>query len=70
MKSWFKIISWLFVSLLVVGAVTFLAIKYFDVLMRGFESVKGEVIRQKNRFFGGSCCDFGDDDELEEAEEL
>jgi hypothetical protein len=69
MKSWFKIVVWLFLSLIVVGAVTFLAIKYFDVLVRGFETVKDKVVRQKNRFFGG-CCDYDDEDALEEAEDL
>jgi hypothetical protein len=70
MKSWIKIVSGLLIALVVVGAVTMLAIRYFDVLARGFETVKGKVVRQKNRFFGNDCCDYGDDDDLEEVEDL
>jgi hypothetical protein len=69
MKSWFKIVSWLFLSLIVVGAVTMLAIKYFDVMVRGFETVRDQVARKKELFFGNDCCGY-DDDDLEEAEEL
>jgi hypothetical protein len=69
MKSWIKIVSGLLIALVVVGAVTMLAIRYFDVLARCFESVKGKVIDQKNRFFGNDCCDY-DDDDLEEVEDL
>ena len=70
MKSWIRIISGLLISLIVVGAVTMLAIKYFDVLVRGFEAVRDKVTRQKTRFFGSDCCGFEDDDELAEAEEV
>ena len=70
MKSWFKIISGLLISLVVVGAVTMLAIKYFDVLVRGFESLRDQVARKKARFFGSECCDYEDEDDLAEAEEV
>jgi hypothetical protein len=70
MKSWIKILSGLLVALVVIGAVTMLAIRYFDVLARGYETVKGKVVRQKERFFGGDCCDYCDDDDLEEIEDL
>ncbi|MDR0325963.1 MAG: hypothetical protein LBI19_07735 [Oscillospiraceae bacterium] len=70
MKNWFKIISGLLISLIVVGAVTMLAIKYFDVLVRGFESLRDHVARKKAHFFGSECCDYEDEDDLAEAEEL
>ncbi|MDR1668907.1 MAG: hypothetical protein LBR76_02990 [Oscillospiraceae bacterium] len=71
MKSWFKIISGLLISLVVVGAVTMLAIKYFDVIVRGFDALRNQVIRKKQQFFGADCCDYeDDDDDLVEAEEV
>ncbi len=69
MKSWFKVISGLLISLVVVGAVTMLAIKYFDVIVRGFDSLRNQVIRKKEQFFGGDCCDYEDEDDLTEIEE-
>jgi hypothetical protein len=70
MKS-FKIIAGLLISLIVIGAITMLAIKYFDVLVRGYESLCDKVSRKKNRFFGGDCCDCDfDDDDFEEIEEV
>jgi hypothetical protein len=47
-----------------------LAIKYFDVLVRGYESLRDTVSRKKSRFFGGDCCDFDDEDDFEEIEEI
>ncbi|MDR0292950.1 MAG: hypothetical protein LBH95_02215 [Oscillospiraceae bacterium] len=70
MKQWFKVVSGLLISLIVVGAVTMLAIKYFDVLVRGFDALRDQVARKKARFFGSECCDYEDEDELAEAEEV
>ncbi|MDR1692803.1 MAG: hypothetical protein LBR72_05540 [Oscillospiraceae bacterium] len=72
MKSWFKIISGLLISLVVVGAVTMLAIKYFDVIVRGFDSLRSQVARKKEQYFGADCCDYDDDDDddLTDAEEV
>jgi hypothetical protein len=72
MKSWFKLIAGLLIVLAVVGAITMLAIRYFDVLVRGFESIRDTIHRKKARFFSGDCCDYDEDDEddLLEAEEV
>ena len=62
-RNWFKIISCLLVSLVVIGAITMLAIRYFDVLVRGFDAFRDAIARKKARFFGGKCCDFDDEEE-------
>jgi hypothetical protein len=66
----FKIAAGLFVSLVVIGAITILAIRYFDVLVRGYESLRDTMSRKKARFFSGDCCDCDFDDDLDEIEEL
>jgi hypothetical protein len=70
MRSWFKLIAGLLIVLAVVSAITMLAIRYFDVLVRGYESLRNTLSRKKARFFGGDCCDFEDDDDLVEADEI
>jgi len=68
MKQWFKVLSGLLIALVAVGAVTALVIKYLDVLVRGFDTLRGHVERQKARFFSKSnYCDC-DDDEVCECE--
>jgi hypothetical protein len=67
-KHWFKVISGLFVSLVVIGAVTMLAIRYFDVLVRGFETLRDKVADKKAQLFGCCDCDY-DEDDLEDMEE-
>jgi hypothetical protein len=70
MRSWFKIIAGLLIVLAVIGAITMLAIRYFDVLVRGYESIRNAIFRKKTRFFGSDCCsDYDDEDDLTEVEE-
>ena len=67
----FKIAAGLLISLVVIAAITMLAIKYFDVLVRGYESLRDSVSRRKSHFFGGDCCDiFDDEDDFDEIEEI
>ena len=70
MRSSFKIAAGLLVSLVVIGAITMLAIRYFDTLVRGYESLCDTVSRKKSLLFGGDCCDFDDDDDFDEIEEI
>ncbi len=65
----FKLMSGLLIALVTVGAITILAVKYFDVLVRGFDSIRDQFARKKARIFGGDCCDY-DDDDLEDLEEV
>lgn len=70
MKQWFKVMSGLLIALVVVGSVTLLAVKYFDVLVRGFDALRDQVARKKAHFFGSECCDYDDEDELAAADDL
>jgi len=40
------------------------------VIVRGFEALRDKVTGRKARFFGSECCDYEEDDDLAEAEEL
>ena len=71
MKNSIKILSGVILTFVVVGTLAVLAIKYFDVLLRVFDSVKNNVLGKKFGLFSDECCDFGDEDEaLEETLEV
>lgn len=63
MKNSIKILSGLMVALVVVGAITVLAVKYFDVLVRMFDNVRDQFAGKKMRFFSDDCCDCCDEEE-------
>lgn len=66
MKSSVKIVAGLMLALAVIGAITVLAVKYFDALAKIFDGVKNQIAGitgKKTNFCGDSCCDYDDDDE-------
>ena len=71
MKNPIKILSGIILTIVVLGTLTVLAIKYFDVLIRAFDSVKTNVFGKRFGLFSDECCDFGEDEaELDEALEV
>lgn len=69
MKNSIKIISGAVVSIVVLGTLALLAIKYFDVLLRVFDNVKENFKQKKFGIFSDECCDFFDESESDEIEE-
>ena len=61
MKS-FKSISGFLVALVVIGAITMLVIKYFDLLAKMFDNIRSQVSEKKMRFFSDDCCDCCDEE--------
>lgn len=57
MKQWAKVLSILTVTLVVVGSITLLAIKYFDVLVSLFDNIRSSASSKKNGLFSDECCD-------------
>ena len=70
MKNSVKALSGIVLTFVVLGTLAILAIKYFDVLLRVVDSLKGNVFGKKTGLFSDECCDFGSCDEAEEAQEV
>ena len=66
MRQTVKLITGAFVAVLMIGAITLLAIKYFDVLMRIFENVKSQLTSKRPRFVTDACCGSYDEDEFDD----
>jgi len=69
MKNGMKILAGAVVMLAVMGTLTLLVVKYFDVLVRIFDNVKDGISRKKAGLFSDECCDCCDEDEEEDDEE-
>jgi len=70
MKSPIKVIAGIILAIVVVGTLAVLAIKYFDILLRVFDNVKSKFAEKKFGLFSKNCCDFDDDDDLDDALEV
>ena len=68
MKQTFKFVTGIFMAIVVISAITLLAVKYFDVLMKVFEDLKSQFSSKRPRFISDACCDCLDDDDLDENE--
>ena len=66
MRQTVKLITGAFVAVLMIGAITLLAIKYFDVLMKIFENVKSQFTLKRPRFVTDACCDGYDEEEFDD----
>jgi len=62
-KNPIKVLSGVILTVVVVGTLAVLAIKYFDVLLRAFDSVKNNVLGKRFSVFSDGFCDCGDDDD-------
>ncbi|MCL2081690.1 MAG: hypothetical protein FWH04_00390 [Oscillospiraceae bacterium] len=62
MKNSIKVLAGVVVMFVVLGTLTLLAIKYFDVLVRVFDSLRDGFARKKVGLFSEECCDCCDDD--------
>ncbi len=65
MKQTVKFITGAFMALVVIGAITLLAVKYFDVLMKIFEDLKSQFSAKRPRFVTDACCDCGDEEDFD-----
>lgn len=66
MKHTMKFIAGIFMTVVAIGAITLLAIKYFDVLMKIFEDLKSQFSSKRPRFVTDACCDCGDEDDFDD----
>ena len=66
MKQTLKFITGAFMAVLTIGAITLLAIKYFDVLMKIFENIKSQFNSKRPHFVSDACCDCYDEDDSDE----
>lgn len=68
MKNTIRFISGIVMAVAVIGAITLLFVKYFDVLMKVIEDVKSQFSAKRPSFLADACCgdeDFEDEEVME-----
>ena len=67
MKSVIRILSGVLMSLVIIGTLTMLVIKYFDVLLRIFDDIRNGLAGYKFNPFSDECCDCCIEDDADAA---